>query len=127
MFILYLGVVLWCCFGNFQSLPDVPQEYFGIPTDKIVHFLMFCPFPILAYFAFDFHSKTVRSSLLFAATVFIIGCIFAAATEIGQAKLTTWRSGDPTDLIADISALALASIAVIIFDRIKQRKVCSEK
>ena len=123
----YLLAILVLCFANFSSVPKVKDTLFGIQMDKIVHFLMFCPFPILAYFAFDFHSKTVRSSLLFAATVFIIGCIFAAATEFGQAKLTTWRSGDPTDLIADISALALASIAVIIFDRIKQRKVCSEK
>ena len=44
LFLAYLGLVVWCCFGNFGSMPNVQREMFGIPTDKVVHFVMFLPF-----------------------------------------------------------------------------------
>ena len=124
---VYLLAILVLCFANFSSVPKVQDKIFGIPVDKIVHFLMFFPFPILAWFAFDKHSNTLSSTFLFTALTFIIGVVFAAATEFGQAKLTTWRSGDPKDLGADICALALASLIVLFLDIKKQRRPCSEK
>ena len=123
----YLLAIVILCFANFSSAPKIQEDILGIPMDKIVHFLMFFPFPILAYFAFDRHTQTLRSTLAYTGLTFLTGCIFAAATEFGQARLTTWRSGDPIDLVADISALALASIVIIIVDVHKQRRVCSEK
>ena len=53
LFAVYLAAVLVLCFGKFPSSEDVPKYLWGIPTDKIVHFLMFLPFPVLAYLAFD--------------------------------------------------------------------------
>ena len=113
LFILYLGVVLWCCFGNFQSLPDVQQEYFGIPTDKIVHFLMFLPFVFLCYMSFASLPKKASQALLLAIGALAAGVIMAIATEIGQ-SLTSYRSGDSMDFVADAAGLCLAFAVTIV-------------
>ena len=58
LFAIYLVLVAYCCFWNFDSLPAVDRTMFGIPTDKLVHFLMFFPFPILCDLAFERGWKT---------------------------------------------------------------------
>lgn len=122
VFFLYLAAVLVLCFANFTDAPSVTQSILGIPTDKIVHFCMFFPFPVLAFLAFDTFTKNWRTSLLFAIAAFGAGIILALVTEWGQAHLTTWRSGDPKDFAADIIALGVSSILVFILDIRKQRK-----
>ena len=48
LFILYLCAVAYCCFGRFKDLPQIGQDsLWGIPMDKVVHFIIFFPFPIL--------------------------------------------------------------------------------
>jgi VanZ family protein len=122
IFWLYVAGVLFLCFGHFDSTPSVPLDFFGIPTDKIVHFTMFFPFPILAFLAFDRFTDSVKSTLLFTGATFIVGLILAFGTEWGQAHFTEYRSGDPMDLLADTLALFLSSVLVIVVDIVKQRK-----
>ena len=45
LFFLYIAAVLYLCFGRFDNAPSIELNLWGIPTDKIVHFLMFFPFP----------------------------------------------------------------------------------
>ena len=52
-FYLYLIAIAVLCFGKFSDLPSVSNTILGIPTDKVVHFVMFFPFPILAFLAYD--------------------------------------------------------------------------
>lgn len=108
-FYLYLIGIAVLCFGKFSNLPSVSNTILGIPTDKVVHFVMFFPFPILAFLAYDKYTGTVKSSIIFAIVTFLAGCLIAAGTEIGQAYLTEYRSGDPTDFLADILALLTGS------------------
>ncbi len=122
IFWLYVAGVLFLCFGHFDSTPSVPLDFFGIPTDKIVHFTMFFPFPILAFLAFDRFTDSVKSTLLFTGATFIVGLILAFGTEWGQAHFTEYRSGDSMDLLADTLALFLSSVLVIVVDIVKQRK-----
>ena len=122
LFFLYLVVVLVLCFGQFKDAPSVPWTLLGIPSDKLVHFCMFFPFPILAFLAFDKYTETPRSTFLFSGITFLVGVALAFGTEWGQAHLTTYRSGDPLDWLADISALFLSTLIVIIWDLLKQRK-----
>ena len=56
LFLVYVALVAWLCFGMFKPSQDIPRSLFGIPIDKVVHFLMFLPFPILGTIAFDFRS-----------------------------------------------------------------------
>ena len=50
--VLYAACVCFLCFGQFDGVEKAPQFIFGIPSDKIVHFCMFFPFPILTYFSY---------------------------------------------------------------------------
>ena len=122
LFFLYLAAVLVLCFGQFKDVPSVPWTLLGIPSDKIVHFCMFFPFPILAFLAFDKYTETPRSTFLFSGITFLVGVALAFGTEWGQAHLTTYRSGDPLDWVADVSALFISTLIVIIWDLLKQRK-----
>ena len=122
LFWLYVALVLFLCFGHFDNTPSVPRSLFGIPTDKLVHFTMFFPFPILAFLAFDRFTESVKSTLLFTGATFIVGLLLAFGTEWGQAHLTSYRSGDPRDLSADVLALFLSSVIVAVVDIAKQRK-----
>ena len=121
LLVLYLITVAWLCFGNFSSLPNVKMSYWGIPTDKIVHFLMFFPFPLICFGAFDKYTTKPWHSVLFVVTVFCIGCFLAGATEIGQ-SMTKYRTGDQFDFLADGLALGISSLIVLILDLRKQFK-----
>ncbi len=122
LFFLYLAAVLVLCFGQFKDAPSIPWTLLGIPSDKLVHFCMFFPFPILAFLAFDKYTETPRSTFLFSGITFLVGVALAFGTEWGQAHLTTYRSGDPLDWVADVSALFISTLIVIIWDLLKQRK-----
>jgi len=121
LFFLYLAAVLVLCFGQFKDAPSIPWTLLGIPSDKLVHFCMFFPFPILAFLAFDKYTHTPRSTFLFSGITFLVGVVLAFGTEWGQAHLTTYRSGDPLDLVADVSALFISTLIVIIWDLRKQK------
>ena len=121
LFFLYLAAVLVLCFGQFKDAPSIPWTLLGIPSDKLVHFCMFFPFPILAFLAFDKYTETPRSTFLFSGITFLVGVALAFGTEWGQAHLTTYRSGDPLDLVADVSALFISTLIVIIWDLRKQK------
>ena len=121
LLVLYLIAVAWLCFGHFSSIPHVKMFYWGIPTDKIVHFLMFFPFPLLAFGAFDKYTTKPWHSFLFVAVLFALGCMLAGATEIGQ-TYTKYRSGDLKDFKADGLALGISCLIVLVIDLAKQCK-----
>ena len=121
-FIVYLLAVLYLCFGKFENTPDLPWSFLGIPSDKLVHFCMFFPFPILAFLAFDRFTDTPKSTFLFSGITWVLGLVLAFATEWGQAHLTDYRSGDPWDLFADALAITLSTILVIFWDLSKQKQ-----
>ena len=113
------GAVL--CFAHFPESEDVPNELWGIPMDKIVHFLMFFPFPVLAYLAFDRYPGKRGASVLRTAAALLCGCAFAAVTELVQSRLP-YRSGDPADFRADFVALAVCSVLILILIFTKHKK-----
>lgn len=123
LFFLYLAAIAFLCFMHVDKLPDVQQFIFGIPTDKVAHFLMFLPFPILAYLAYDHLTNRVWSAILFAVATFIIGALIAYGTEYVQGSLP-YRSMDINDFKADALALAISCIFVFIIDvtHLKVRK-----
>ena len=120
-FAVYLAAVLVLCFAKFPSTDDVPKELWGIPMDKIVHFLMFVPFPLLAYLAFDRYRERRWAAAPWTAVAFLGGGAFAAFTELVQSRLA-YRSGDPADFKADAIALAAGSVIVLIAILVKHKK-----
>ncbi len=122
VFFLYVAAVLFLCFAHFEQTPSIEWSLLGIPSDKVVHFCMFFPFPILAFLAFDRYTETVSSTLLFSGITLLMGILLAGGTEWGQAHLTDYRSGDPLDLLADGLALVMSTLLVIYLDIRKQKK-----
>ena len=123
LFFLYLAAVAFLCFMHVDKLPEVQKFILGIPTDKIAHFLMFLPFPILAYLAYDHLTNKLSHAFLFALATLIVGVLMAYGTEYVQGKLP-YRSMDINDFKADALAIALSTVAVFIVDitHLKVRK-----
>lgn len=123
LLVFYIAAVAVLCFGSFSNGPDLSSTLWGIPKDKIAHFCMFVPFPILVFGVFDRFTKKPWHSVLFVVCVFLAGCLVAGLTELGQ-SLTPDRQCDINDFRADMLALAVSSIGVLIFDLSKMFRGC---
>ena len=115
LFLLYLGAVAALCFISGDSLPDIQRSIWGIPTDKLAHFAMFLPFPILFYLAWDHKSGKISGVLGFALLNLAAGSLVAALTEWVQKYLPT-RSMDLHDFRSDLLALGISTLLVFIID-----------
>lgn len=113
--LIYIVAVAYLCFANFDKTPDVPKFIFGIPVDKLVHFCMFFPFPIIIFFASDKRSSSLIKALSSFILVCSYGCIFAGFTEIVQAMLP-YRSEDLADFGADCLAICTSAFFTLIAD-----------
>lgn len=123
LFFLYLAVVAFLCFMHTDKMPEMQKTLLGIPMDKIAHFLMFLPFPILTYLAYDHVTNKFWHAFFFALGTFVIGSLIAYGTEFIQGRLP-YRTMDIADFKADAIAILLSSIFVFIIDvtHLKVRK-----
>lgn len=111
LFTIYIVLVLFLCLFNFSDTDiELPKSFLGIPADKIVHFIMFLPFTVSLGLVFCY----IKPVNKFRITVlpFVLGLCFAAITEFLQNSITTSRSGDAYDFLAD--GLGLFAGALII-------------
>ena len=117
VFLVYVALVAWLCFGSFKPTPSIPRSLWGIATDKIVHFLMFLPFPILGTMAFDFRSwwRALACSMLMAN---IVAFLF----ERLQSVLTSHRITDAKDLNANLLGITLGLLITIVIGLIAKKK-----
>lgn len=123
-FLLYMAAVLYLCLAKPEDLPQTELYLFGIPLDKAAHFLMFLPFPILAYSTLWKRNRKAWTDIAILIIVLGIGVGLAFLTEHLQA-LTQYRSSDIKDIYADMAGLAAGSIIVltnIIFKSGRSRK-----
>ena len=116
LFMAYVGLVAWLCFGTFTPAPDIPRTIFGIPIDKCVHFAMFLPFPILGTLAFDFRSwwRTLCLSTLLAN-------LMAFVFETFQTRINPARTTDPTDLNANLLGITLGLLIAILIGLFRKK------
>ena len=120
--ILYIIAVGYLCFANFHKMQDIPRLFLGIPTDKIVHFMMFAPFPWLAFLAYDPLTEKPWQALAALVSICAFGCIFAGITEIIQGSLP-YRSQDIKDFGVDCLAIGISSVLVFVLDVSKMKKL----
>jgi VanZ family protein len=121
LFVVYLAAIAFLCFMHADKIPDMQKTLFGIPTDKVAHFLMFLPFPILTFLAFDHVTNKVWSAVLFAVLTFAVGAAIAWGTEYIQGMLP-YRSRDVADFRADLLALGISTLGVFITDLVNLPK-----
>lgn len=112
--LIYFAVLAFLCFYKFTPSQDIPTTLFGIPSDKIVHFVMFLPFPIICLYAFHSSNGKVGRFVLFLFVMYIAGLLLASGIEIGQ-KFVGYRSGDVWDFVADSIGLATGTLIIVAY------------
>ena len=114
LFLLYLVAVAFVCFSKPDSLPKVPEWEFLIPFDKAVHFCLFLPFPVVAFFSLKIDRKPTRKAALAISAFLLVGLIFAGCTELLQG-ITEYRSRDVMDFVADSVGLTASSLLLALY------------
>lgn len=117
---LYIAAVAFLCFAKPEDMPQMPSLWFGLPADKVGHFLMFMPFPILAFLTFETEGMTVGRKILLLAVLMTVGAGLAMGTEHIQAQLA-YRAAETGDFYADAAGLAIGGAAVLLFILRKDR------
>ena len=120
LFVLYIIAVCVLCFTDSPDMPEVDNFILGIPLDKIAHFLMFAPFPFLAYYASERLGGNTDHNVKFALLTFLAGELFALMTETVQYFLPT-RSMELSDFLADSIGITLCTVAMAIFCNLRRK------
>ena len=107
-FAVYLAAVGYLCFLSPDSIPPLRQFISGIPTDKIIHFIMFLPYPLLAYISFRPDGKGLRSRFLVLAAIVAAGALMAMGVE--RLQIAAGRNYDIRDFYANLAGIAAGTL-----------------
>ena len=110
---LYIAAIAVLCFIKPDNLPSVEKNLFGIPMDKAVHFLMFLPYPAIAFAVIHDREASLKKHSTALASIFIIGLLLAYGTELLQAG-TGYRSYETKDFAADAAGMAIGCLLPVI-------------
>lgn len=97
-----------CCLIPSNDIPEVGFDFF-IPTDKIVHFLMYFGLAGVASFNYIYDKKGKIIILKLIVFAILIPIIYGGVIEILQDRYFPERGGDWYDFLADILG-AIASL-----------------
>lgn len=122
---LYIIAVAYLCFMNPDDMPEVRPDIWGIPIDKIMHFIMFFPYPVLAYAAFRPSGRRRIFHILILLTVLVTGAGLAMGTERLQGMLE-YRSFDINDFYADMIGMTCSTALTMLFALIRRTDVSDE-
>jgi VanZ family protein len=84
---------------------------FFIPTDKIVHFVMYFGLSVVASFNYIYDRKGKIIILKLVAFAILVPIVYGGLIEILQAEYFSGRSGDWYDFLADV----LGSLSTLPF------------
>lgn len=123
LFCIYLAAVAVACFTKPSNLPDMGAgTLMGIPMDKVLHFILFLPFPVLASMSMTDPKRKPAVNIAVLAVIAAVGIGVAYVTEALQAELG-YRSYDLKDLYADSLGIitgALATAVIITCTRLEK-------
>lgn len=120
-FCVYIATILTLCLIKPDDLPQPEIYLFGLPADKVVHFLMFLPFPVLIYMMLFEKARKKWLDTLILAGGMALGLCAALGTEFLQ-SLTQYRSADIHDVYADMQGICLGGIIVLAFIILKKNR-----
>lgn len=106
--IIAIIIFYLCCLIPTNDIPEVKFTFF-VPTDKIVHFLMYFGLAGVASFNYIYARKGKIIILKLIVFAILIPIIYGGLIEIVQNNYFPERSGDWYDFLADILG-ALASL-----------------
>lgn len=113
-FCVYIAAILVLCLIKPDDLPQPEIYIFGLPVDKVVHFLMFMPFPVLVYMMLFEKTRRRWQEVLILAGGMALGLCAAFGTEFLQ-SLTQYRSADIHDVYADMQGICSGGVLVLLF------------
>ena len=118
LYILAIGII---CFTRPENIPSITFDWFGLPVDKLIHCLMFIPFPILSYMTLvpERYGWPAKTACII--TIAIFGTGISYMTEIVQSMLG-YRSFEITDLAADIAGICTGLLIISAGLAVKLRK-----
>jgi len=123
IFCMYLAAVGLLCFIKPSSLPEMDiKTFFGLPLDKVLHFLMFLPYPFLSGMIFISKEQRPIVSCVILFILAVTGIGVAYGTEIIQSH-TGYRSYEIADFHADMIGIAagtLLAAAYMTYTRLKK-------
>lgn len=117
---LYFIAVGILCFCRFDGGIDLPSTFWGIPQDKVAHFLMFLPYPILTALALHTSKGEPRRMILFLLCIVMAGTVIAGGTELIQAT-TGYRESDIYDFRADCLGIFTGSVLTLIYGALSRK------
>lgn len=121
-FVIYMAIVAALCFLRPESLPEVEIDTFwGIPIDKVMHFFLFLPYPVLSARIFITKETSPAVCIAILTVLAVSGAGIAYGTEILQAHIG-YRTYEADDLYADFCGIAIgaaACAAYITFKRLE--------
>ena len=121
VFCIYIAAVAFLCFMQPDDMPQLPVILFGLPADKVGHFLMFLPFPLLGFLVFEDGQMSMTGKVLTLAILCLTGIGMAFGVEQVQAMLG-YRSAETDDIIADATGLACGALLTISHILYRHRK-----
>jgi VanZ family protein len=117
---VYFAAVLCLCLFRPENLPEMNQVFLGIPIDKVAHFLMFLPYPVLAYLTFRPEDGRRRIRLIVLLSVFAMGIALAMGTEKLQG-LSEYRSFEIEDFYADVLGMECSAFIMALLIIFRKR------
>ncbi len=120
---IYIALVFFCCLYHISATEkiDVHQYIFGIRLDRYIHFTMFFPYPFVAGIFMKSCKKMAPYRKYTGLIILVSGIVLAFLAEFSQEALTSYRDTDPYDLVANITGVILATIAVFIIGKFISR------
>ncbi|MBQ2913359.1 MAG: VanZ family protein [Bacteroidales bacterium] len=118
LFALYIVAVLCLCLLNLSDkTPELPKYLFGIPMDKIAHFVMYFAYPVVGWLLLTYNKQIKINRKYVFSTIFITGVAFAAFTETAQGLFTIYRDSDPLDMLANFLGISAACILMKLLEK----------
>ena len=115
LFCIYLVAVAALCFLRPSSLPEMNiKTFLGLPIDKVLHFLMFLPYPVLSGMSFMRREYLLLRNIFILLVLAVVGIGMAYGTEVIQAQ-TGYRAYEMADFYADMTGIATGSVAVLAY------------
>ncbi len=121
LFCIYIVLVAYVCFAQPGNIPELRPYLWGIPTDKLMHFIMFLPYPIVAYGLFRPEEGGYKRSIATLLTIYAAGILLATGTELLQ-KFSEYRTCEAEDFYADMAGMSSSALVILFYILFKKNK-----
>ncbi len=117
LMLLYIALVFFLCLYDFDSktiMVDLNQYLFSVRLDRYIHFLMFFPYPFIAWLFLNYNKHNIVYRQYTFSFIIISGLLLASLAEASQEMFTIYRDTDPFDFASNLSGILVATMVLYI-------------